>query len=236
MTWHDVKQVFNSVLSLKAKIAESYPNEVADDLSFQVGYYHGRGSNKRWLLEDRDVSEMYKNIDKKSVTLWCEGRPISIDESEPPPKKQRTKRDLVEDEVDDIMKTLKEKHVDMAIPKLRLWARLIHSGHHDDYDAPPNIPLITGSPNPTKGKKESISTMSDAFTGAANAIASALKHTRTPETPTSSSTVSPMKTAQLRRSCLEDLKRIKELFEDHVLSEEEFAEQKKNILSSLKSL
>ena len=145
-------------------------------------------------------------------------------------------RDLVEDEVDDIMKTLKEKHVDMAIPKLRLWARLIHSGHHDDYDAPPNIPLITGSPNPTKGKKESISTMSDAFTGAANAIASALKHTRTPETPTSSSTVSPMKTAQLRRSCLEDLKRIKELFEDYVLSEEEFAEQKKNILSSLKSL
>ncbi len=44
LTWHDVKQVFNSVLSLKAKIAESYPNEVADDLSFQVGYYHGRGT------------------------------------------------------------------------------------------------------------------------------------------------------------------------------------------------
>ena len=174
---------------------------------------------------------MYKKIDKTSVSLWCEGK-ITNDEEPPPAKKQKTKRDLAEDEVDDIMKVLKEKHADMAIPKLRLWARLIHSGHHDDYDTPPNIPLITGSPNPTKGKRESIS---DALTGAAKAIASVLKPS-TPETPTSSSAVSPMKTAQLRRSCLEDLKRIKELFEDHVLSEEEFAEQKKNILSSLKSL
>ena len=79
--------------------------------------------------------------------------------------------------------------------------------------------------------------MSDALTGAAKAIASVLKPS-TPETPTSSSAVSPMKTAQLRRSCLEDLKRIKEPlnFEEHILSEKEFAEQKENILSSLKSL
>ena len=27
---------------------------------------------------------------------------------------------------------------------LQLWAKLIHNDHHDDYDTPPNIPLITG--------------------------------------------------------------------------------------------
>ncbi len=78
---------------------------------------------------------------------------------------------------------------------------------------PSNIPLITGSPTPAKAKKES---MSDAFAGAAKAIVDVLK------SPSRAPHVSPMKSAQLRRSCLEDLK---ELFEDGVLSQEEFMEQ-----------
>ena len=80
LSWHDAKQAFNSVLSLKAKVAETYPGEAADNLSFREGYYHGRGSNKLWLIEDRDLSEMYKKIDKTSVSLWCEGK-LTNDES-----------------------------------------------------------------------------------------------------------------------------------------------------------
>ena len=75
-----------------------------------------------------------------------------------------TRREQLEEEVDDIFKQLKAKHQDMTAPKLRLWARLIQSGHHDDYDTPPNIPLITGSSS--KPKKESVT---DALTGAATA-------------------------------------------------------------------
>ncbi len=37
-----------------------------------------------------------------------------------------------------------------------------------------------------------------------------------------------MKSAQLRLSFLEDLKKINELFEDRVLSQEQFIEQKKH--------
>ena len=96
VTWHDVSLPFESVLSLKAKIAESFPNDVAHDLGFHVGYYHGRGSTKRWLVEDRDLTEMYKKSGKRSINLWCES--VHIDEDEPPPaKKPRTKREAMED-------------------------------------------------------------------------------------------------------------------------------------------
>ena len=231
MAWHDASWKFNSIQSVKAKIAESFPDDVSHDLGFQIGYYHGRGSTKRWLVEERDLMDMYKKS-KNNINLWCEG--ICATENEPPAppaKKPRiTKREAIEDEVDEMFTSLKSKHPSFALPKLRLWARLIRSGHHEDYDTPPNIPLITGSPTPAKGKKES---MSDAFAGAAKAIVDVLK---SPSRAPTSSHVSPMKSAQLRRSCLEDLKKIKELFEDRVLSQEEFIEQKKNILTTLKSL
>lgn len=45
--------------------------------------------------------------------------------------------------------------------------------------------------------------------------------------------ISPLKVASLRRSCLEDLK---ELFEDNVLSETEFTNEKEQVLSALKNI
>ena len=56
----------------------------------------------------------------------------------------------------------------MPAPKLQFWARLIQSGRHDDYENPPNIPLITGSPTATsKPKKDSVT---DALTSAATVV------------------------------------------------------------------
>ena len=39
--------------------------------------------------------------------------------------------------------------------------------------------------------------------------------------------ISPMKTVSVRRSCLEDLKRLKDLLNDGVLTDEEFIQEKK---------
>ena len=49
-------------------------------------------------------------------------------------------------------------------------------------------------------------------------------------------TPTPLKVVSLRRSCLEDLKKTKELHEDGVLSEEEFEEENKRILDMLRGL
>ena len=118
----------------------------------------------------------------------------------------------------------------MTAPKLRLWARLIQSGHLDDYDTPPNIPLITGSSS--KPQKESVA---DALTGAATAVVKMIQSTSSSSCESIPAQMSPLKAAQLRQGCLEDLKKVKELLEDGVLTQE-FDEEKRRILETLKSL
>ena len=104
----------------------------------------------------------------------------------------------------------------MPAPKLSLWARLIQSGRHNDYDNPPNTPLITGSPDTaSKPKKDNVV---DALTSAATAVVKLLQpkqvssSSSTPNTKTTgqSTYVSPMKLMQLRQSCLKDLIELKE--------------------------
>ena len=140
---------------------------------------------------------------------------------------------------------LKKKHPQMQGPKLRLWAKLIQGGRYEDYNTPPQIPLITGAPAPAKPKKESIA---DALAGSATAVVKALQNPSTATTAPSSPValqrdvddvtkkISPMKLASIRRCCLKDLKKLKELLEDGVLSEREFTEEKQQILGTLKGL
>ena len=142
-----------------------------------------------------------------------------------------------ERDLDEIFHDLKKKNPKMEAPKLRLWAKLIESGRYDSYEDPPAIPLITGGPLPGKPKKESLS---DAVSGAGTAIVKVLQQPKTPINhkidDSSVSKISPLKVASLRRSCLEDLKKLKDLLEEGVLTETEFYEEKKQILSTLKNL
>ena len=252
-TWHDASETFDSPRSLKLKLMESFPDDVPDHVSFQVGYFEGKNSTKRWIVEPRDLQSMYSVLEEgQKITLWCEGKgrssPVSKnDDSEPPPAKKAkqsatgtSKRESFEEEIDKIFTKLKEKHPDMPAPKLRLWARLIQSGQHD-YENPPNIPLITGTPATTSKLKDSVA---EALTSAATAVVKLLQPTQSndsPSTPKTQSTghstyISPMKLAQLRRGCLEDLKKVKELLEEGVLTEQEYQEEKQQILHCLKNL
>jgi hypothetical protein len=144
--------------------------------------------------------------------------------------------------LDDIYQQLKDKHQEnFTGPQLRLWARMLRAGRYSDYDHAPQVPLITGMP--TAKPKE---TLKDALAGAATAVVkmvlsggstkgSTEKGACTPVNKSTSTYISPLTNSQLRRSCLEDLKKIKELHEEGVLTEEEFFEQKACILNSLKT-
>lgn len=128
----------------------------------------------------------------------------------------------------------------MQCPQLCLWSKLIHSGRYDDYDTPPNIPLITGAPAPIKPKKQNVT---EALAGVATAIAKALnsspgKSGRVSQISDEEGTrrISPLKVTTIRRNCLDDLKRLKDLLEDDILTEKEYEEEKKQILATLKIL
>ena len=133
----------------------------------------------------------------------------------------------------------------MESAKLRLWAKLIHTGRHDDYVTPPNIPLITGkTATPQKRRTDEIA---DVVAGAATAVIKAINQSGVPQPQTPpkscSSTndqhvkkISPLKVVTLRRSCLDDLRRVKDLYEENVLTDEEFSDEKQRILEMLKCL
>ena len=129
----------------------------------------------------------------------------------------------------------------MESAKLRLWAKLIHTGRHDDYVTPPNIPLITGkTATPQKHRTDEIA---DVVAGAATAVIKAINQSQPQTPPKSCSTndqhvkkISPLKVVTLRRSCLDDLRRVKDLYEENVLTNEEFSDEKQRILGMLKGL
>ena len=234
--WHGITFKFTSPSSLRSHLQESFPDDVPATKDFKLGYLEG--NVKRWIVEDRDLSVMYSTFQPTSkITLWCEAK--NEGQNDPPSKKRKLETASHElGSVDPIFEKLKALHPKMDNPKLRLWAKMIDKGRHDDYNEPPQIPLITGSSN---SKKKSPS-VADALANAATAIASAIQSpSSTPQTPKrvnsavteSSSKFSPMSSARLRRSCLDDLKTLKELHQDGVV---EFSDQKEKIMKTLKDI
>ena len=146
--------------------------------------------------------------------------------------------------MDEVFKDLKSKHHDKySVPQLRLWSRMICTSLHDDMDKPPDIPAFGSITK--KPRKESVA---DAITGAAATVIKAL---RTPDINSSSGSkpsaepeshispitgISPGKAVKLRMKNLEQLRYLQNLFEDGILNEKEYSEQKNSILSSLRKL
>lgn len=248
--WHGVSEAFKTPTTLREKLREAFPHDIPSSTDFQVGYLEG--NTKRWIVEERDLSAMYDSFDDGSkITMWCDGRGEGADTSKsegvPAPKRRKTDSqdvpslsEMADD--DDVYKKLKAKHPDMANPKLRLWAKLISRGRYDDYDNIPPIPLLQG--DSSGGKKTKKNSLSEALVDAAVVFAQTFQASHvansSPQSATGcsgmSSKMSPMKYAQLRRSSLEDLKTLKSLYEDNVISENEFADEKERILSTLKSV
>ena len=123
------------------------------------------------------------------------------------------------------------------------WSRMICTSLHDDTEKPPNIPAFGATTK--KPRKESVT---DAIIGAAATVIKAL---RTPVVNCSSDSkvnaepdsnvtpvtgISPGKAVELRMKNLEQLRYLQNLFEDGILNEKEYVEQKQSILSSLRKL
>ena len=214
--------------------------ELSDDLplSYNVGYFEGRHHTKKWLTTDQDLVAMNTKITGGDVCLWCDAAQNSSEKSRErsPPRKKSTRRDEKEKDVDDIFQDLKEHHgSEYSGPQLRLWARMICNGLHEDLDNPPNVPMITG----TAPKRQKRDSLTEALTGAATVIAKAITAPPSGAQPpgaTPSVGLSPCKAADLRMKHFEQLRYLQQLMEDNIISESEFLEQKQIIIDTLRKI
>lgn len=253
---HDFTGKFKTVMQLKDYVTRELKEELPIDSTIDVGYFDGRQSSRVWLVSTKDLESMYKGTNE--IFLWIEvckddheDDSNSDNPGEPAQKKRKlsksdkkkkqsgsSRRQQKEDEVEAIYDELKSKHCDnYTSPQLKLWARMIHIGTHDDYEDPPRVPMITGT-LPTRSKKDSFT---EAITGAAEAVAKALSPP--PPTPvivnsTHSVTtgISPGKSTELRTKNLQQLRLLQQLYEENVISDKELTEQKSIVLDALRKL
>ena len=69
--WHNVSDVFQSPSTLKARLQESFPNDVPKEVDFRCGYFHG--NSKQWIFEENYLKTMYKLFPSGStITIWSE--------------------------------------------------------------------------------------------------------------------------------------------------------------------
>ncbi len=180
---HDFHGQFDSPTALRARLIETFGEQVPNTLDFQVGYFLGKQSKKFWIICQDDLKSMYQSLretTKANVLLWCDGRSEGSSEDDSLANRKRkapadppvSKRQQMEDDVKETVKTLKNKHGEKyTLPLNTLWARMIAARNHDSEEDPPNIPAITGV-LPKKEKKQSLA---EAISSAAVTFAQAVQ-------------------------------------------------------------
>lgn len=220
-----------SVAALRVQLSGEFKDQVPTTDSFNVGYFDGNQQSKVLLVTDNDLDTMYRRFGNGGlVTLWCDGRSTGGTKRKRDEESAVRRREQDEDE-NSYYRTLIDKHKDKCTtPQYRLWAKMQVNGLHDDLDTPPNIPSFSNPP-----KRQRTNSLSDSLTGAAIAFANTLS--QGPNTiPVSSMGVSPGKTIELRMKSYQQLRYLQQLYDDGIIDEEDFKQQKKNVLGSLRSL
>lgn len=238
--------LFTSPLDLHLKIIKDCADHVPNTVDFNVGYYDGSQQAKVLIASSDDLQTMYKKYSKGgNLTMWCDGRqPIPSNKTGTKRKNMQdsettTLREEKESEVESTFERLSEDHGDnYDTPKLRLWSRMIVAGIHNDFENPPNIPAFNGN----SAKRTRRNGLSEVLNDAAIAFVEAIKdkkgdkENQAPSAVSSFGTGSPSRAVDLRMKNYQQLRYIQSLYDDGILSDTEFAEQKALILSSIRKL
>ena len=254
--WHQVNERFTSPFILRAKLKESFSEQVPDACDYQVGYFEKRHNRKHWIEDADDLNYMYASYEAyDTIKLWCDGReeqskstsgkshPEKQGENMPVNAKSKGKEgDKKQDKFESAVQELLDKHGDKYTEaQLRVWARLIVNGLHLDTDKPPDIPIITGEP--TKKRRKLDPKQDESFTDVPKTAVTIFAEKFAPNQPAASPTstsepragISPASKAKLSSQYLSQLNVLQELRDKGVLSDE-FGEQKRFALNNLRSL
>ena len=135
----------------------------------------------------------------------------------------------------EVIANLRERHGSKySTLQYRLWAEMFINDMHKTLDTAPPYPLFGEEKRPRASSASG--QLNDALTGLANSIAVALVPNQLQQSARSSSTASPTKTAQLRSKYMEQLKDLIKLRDIGALTPEEYEDERKVIVNSMKKL
>ena len=206
-----------------------HEGEMKDDVIGYIEPGHGHKGKLHELCTDEDLCEMYAiHKRKREVLLWCYGDVCEQSSISIPRKRAQTadatpaqsaKRQAIAkniNEVEDIIKQLKEKHGDAySVEKLNCWAHMLNVGKHHSYDEPPDYPFF-------KKHKERINHASP--------------NTSVAATSTSSVANSPTKRFGLRAQCIDQLSKWHALLTAGGIDQAQYDELKETILGDIKKM
>ena len=222
-----------SITQLKANLIDELSDVIPHTLDFDLGWCEG--NTRKLLVVPEDLAKMYLSCARNEISLWCDVSPSKKKKSQ---SESNSKKD--DDDTEAITEQLFTKHGDKYDkPTYRLWAQMLHCGSHKNYDKPPKLPEeIIAGPSPKRHKPD----FSEPFRDAAVAVVRALTpspsavNTVTSSTTSSATTsatisvgISPGRKVDLRGKNYQQLRQIQTLYEDSILSIEEFTEQKEMI-------
>ena len=232
---HNITKKFHSIEELKQAINESYREKVSLE---NFGYIEpGRGAKgkQRWLASAEDLEDMYRvHHGKEEILLWCNASdqasrkrahsPDAEEESEGRKQAKSSRYEKFTDkmtEVEAIEAELRDRHADGIYSEfqLRSWAHLIQMKKHSSYDNPPDKPFWKTTQ--TSNSVTSGSTSASLILGCNEG---------------SSSRDSPGKRINMRGKCMEQLMQLHKLFENGVVTMEQYEEMKSAIMGEVKKL
>ncbi len=74
--FHSFHEKFHSIAEVKVKLMNELGTLLPETIDFKVGYFFGKQLTKYWLMCQKDLENMNKNLSKLKGTfmLWCEAR------------------------------------------------------------------------------------------------------------------------------------------------------------------
>ena len=187
------------------------------------------------------------------LVLWCDGLQgessakckqkrghgcESDDDEQGATKKRKTKSQDKEEQVQDIVDTLKEKHGSkFTVMQLRIWAEMIAGSIHMSTDDPPGTSMFVRAGGQAKKGDGSSPSITKAITDAACAITNVLTPKQNlPNKVQNVSTCSPVKAIENRSKLYKQLSELNNLKSSGVLTEEEYVSEKQAIMALLQEI
>ena len=253
-----IREEVDSPCKLRKEIfAQCGESVVPKPEKMEVGYFYQ--SKKLWLNNRLDMNDVWELIAKgDKVTFWCVGtseEPEELSkkrachdrsalESESQKKVKKTsKQDDKKAQADDYVTQLQEKHGDKYTRfQYKLWAEMLATGVHTEVETPPVASMFSRENKRAKNVTTDSSALTEAVAGMVSVVSTltqALSPTLQPGTAEKSrlpSALSPIKKAELRSVYLKQMAELRQLYDNEVLTDQEYEEQRLEVIQSMRLL